>query len=207
MSTANLLRSEYGWKISGTFNETHLAVLLMAAQDLTAFAEAQAPGSGQSWMRRWLSPVHFHLGGLPQWVTTRLAGHEMSVVFPRHDIWLSADFLTLSNPRHHIVHELAHVLDNHLSTRALPAAIFGGGPADRLVREMGGTPRGLRFSNGACGIPPVNQWTAATGGGYGNHASAEYFAEALAWSVYYPPNLPTPMIVNWLKANVFLAVR
>ncbi len=206
MSTANLLQSEYGWKLSGAFHETHLAVLLLAAQDLSAFAEAQAPGSGQIWMRRRLAPVHFHLGGLPQWMVTRVAAHAMSVVFPRQDVWLNKNFLTLPNPRQHIVHELAHVLDNRLGPKALPAAIFGGGPADRLVREMGGAARGVRYSNGACDIPPVNRWAETVGGGYGNHASAEYFAETLAWAVYYPPNLPNAAIMNWLKVNVFLAV-
>ena len=55
-------------------------------------------------------------------------------------------------------------------------------PADRPVREMGGAPGGMRYSNGA---------------------SAEYFAETLAWAVYYPSNLPNPTMMNWLKANVF----
>ncbi|MHB0988798.1 MAG: hypothetical protein ACYC3P_09070 [Bellilinea sp.] len=83
MSTAKLLRSEYRLRLTGAFNETHLAVLLLAAQDLSAFAEAQAPGSGEIWMRHWVAPVHFHLGGLPQWVATRVAARAMSVVFPR----------------------------------------------------------------------------------------------------------------------------
>ena len=206
MSTENLLQSEYGWRLAGALNETHLAVLLLAAQDLSGFAEAQAPGSGQIWMRRWLAPVHFHLGGLPQWLVSRVAAHAMSVVFPRRDVWLNKNFLTLPNPRHHIVHELVHVLDNRLGPKALPTAIFGGGPADRLMREMGGAPGGMRYSNGACGILPVNRWAESAGGGYGNHASAEYFAETLAWAVYYPPNLPNPTMMNWLKANVFLPV-
>ena len=124
MSTANLLQSEYGWRLTGAFNETHLAVLLLAAQDLSAFAEAQAPGSGQIWMRRWLAPVHFYRGGRPQWVVSRVAAHATSVVFPRRDVWLNKNFLILPNPRHHIVHELAHVLDNRLGPKALPAAIF-----------------------------------------------------------------------------------
>ena len=206
MTIADELLHQYGWKTTPAFSQTHLSILLLAAQDLLNFSEDHLPGGGQTWLRRWLSPVRFHLGGLPQWLVSRKASQNMSVVFPYRDVWLSADFPALPNPRHHIVHELAHVLDNAQAARSVPATFFGGGPADRLVREMGGLPHGMRFSNGDCGIPPVNRWAASAGGGYGNRASAEYFAEALAWSVYHPPHLPTPTIANWLKFNVFLAV-
>ena len=87
-------------------------------------------------MRRWLTPVHFHLGGLPQWVISRVAAHAMSVVFPRRDVWLNKNFLTLPNPRHHIVHELAHVLDNRLGPKALPTRTRGS-PGARNGRRTG----------------------------------------------------------------------
>ena len=80
-------------------------------------------------MRRWLAPVHFHLGGLPQWLVTRVAANAISVVFPRRGVWLNKNFLTLPNPRHHLVHKLAHVLDNRLGPKALPAAITAITPA------------------------------------------------------------------------------
>ncbi len=206
MTAAAELLTQYVWKTSSAFDQTQLSILLLAAQDLLNFSEEALPGGGLAWLRRWLSPVNFHIGGLPQMLVSRNASHNMSVVFPLRDVWLSADFPALPNPRQHIVHELAHVLDNSQAARSVPATFFGGGPADRLVRALGGLPRGLRFSNGSCSIPTVNQWSAAAGGGYGNRASAEYFAEALAWSVYHPPQLPTPAIASWLKVNVFLAV-
>jgi len=204
MSLAAQLDAEYGWKTTPALNETQLAVLLLSAQELRAFADDQVNGAGLIWMRRWLSGTKFHLGGLPHQIATWFSHHKMTVVFPRRDVWLSPEFTTLPNPRSHIVHELAHVLDNMQSGRSLPATVFGGGPADRLVLEMGGQPKGPRYANGVSGIPPVNQWSVHAGGGYGNHATSEYFAEALSWSVYYPPHLPSPSITNWLKVNVFL---
>lgn len=204
MSIAAQLEAEYGWKTTSSFTADHLTLLLQAAGDLHAFADRMSDGAGLIWMRRWLSPVTFHLGGAPHVVASWFSKHPMSLVFPRRDVWLGRQFTGLTNPRQHIIHELAHVLDNVQSGRRLPAVFFGGGPADRLALEMGGRPKGLRFSNGICGIPTENQWSPFAGGGYGNHATAEYFAEAFVWSLYHPPHLPSPAIVNWLKANVFV---
>lgn len=200
------LEADYGWKTTSAFGEDHLAILLQCALDLTSFAGEMLPGAGSAWMRRWLSPVYFHLGGLPHWVVSKTGGQKMSVVFPTRDVWLAPHFPAMVNPRQHIIHELAHVVDNSLARRRLPATFFGGGPADRLALDMGGTPKGIRFSNGVCGIPPVNQWSQAACGGYGNRATAEYFAESFAWMLYYPLHLPTPTIADWLKVNVFSVV-
>ncbi len=137
MTTADELLRQFGWKTSPAFSDTHLSILLLAAQDLLNFSEDLLPGAGLKWLRRWLSPVRFHLGGLPQWLVSKNASHNMSVVFPLRDMWLK-DFPALPNPRHHIVHELAHVLDNAQAARTIPATFFGGGPADRLVSYLGG---------------------------------------------------------------------
>lgn len=197
------LESEYGWRTTSAFTDASLTLLLQAAQTLRAFADEILPGGGLAWMRRWLSPVYFHLGGLPQQVVSWVGHQKTSVVFPARDVWLSPTFTGIANPRQHLIHELAHVLDNRQAKRSLPATFFGGGPADRLALEMGGAPKGIRFSNGVCGIPPANQWSPAAGGGYGNHATAEYFAESVAWTLLYPVHLPAPSIISWLEANVF----
>ncbi len=201
--TAAQLQADYGWHTTSAFTDEHLALLLQVAADLRAYIDGLLPSAGLPWIRRWLSPVRFHLGGLPHQVVSLAGRQKMSVVFPARDVWLSPTFIAMLNPRQHLIHELAHVIDNLLAKRSLPATFFGGGPADRLTREMGGTPRGIRFSNGTCGIPPANQWLVAAGGGYGNRATAEYFAESFAWSLYYPLNLPSPVIASWLKTNVF----
>jgi len=200
------MSNTFGWNTSPRFTPEQQSLLLECAEALHAYAEVILPGRGKEWMTRWLSPVRFHLGGLPQWLVSRAAGHPLSVVFPRRDVWLSPGFNQLPDPRQHVLHELAHVLDNTQAARVLPATITGKGPADRLMQSLGGLPRGMRFSNGLCGLPLVNQWPAAINDGYGNHASAEYFAEAFAWSVIHPPLLPSPLVVDWLKVNVFLAV-
>jgi len=205
MSIAAQLEADYGWRTTSAFTEDHLALLLQAARNLRACADQMLDGGGLAWLHRHLTPVYFHLGGAPQAAVSWLVRKKMSLVFPQRDIWLARQFINMANPAQHIIHELAHVLDNRLAGRSLPATFFGGGPADRLVLEMGGHPTGLRFANGTCGIPPANQWAPVSGGEYGNHSSADYFAEAFAWSLFYPLRLPSPVIVNWLKVNVFLA--
>lgn len=200
------LKAEYGWKTNSAFTEDQLALLLQCALDLRAYADEILSGGGLAWIRQRLSPVTFHLGGLPHTFVSWVGHQKMSVVFPSRDVWLSPTITSMAAPQLHIIHELAHVMDNHLAKRSLPATFFGGGPADRLVKEMGGTPRGIRFSNGTCGIPQGYQWATDAGGGYGNRASAEYFAESFAWSLYSPENLPTPTIAAWLKANLFSAM-
>lgn len=194
-----------GWTASPGFTQAQLDLLAQTGKALSAHAESILPGRAADWMRRWLSPVRFHRGGLPQWIVTRAARQSLSVVFPRRDIWLSPDFDAQSDPVQHLLHELAHVIDNTQSTRAFPATIRGRGPADRLVHDLGGLPLGIRFSNGSCGLPALNLWSGAVNAGYGNSASAEYFAEAFAWSVIHPVHLPSPAVEPWLKINVFLA--
>ena len=142
MTTADELLRQFGWKTSPAFSDTHLSILLLAAQDLLNFSEDLLPGAGLNWLRRWLSPVRFHLGGLPQWLVSKNASHNMSVVFPLRDVWLSADFPALPNPRHHIVHELAHVLDNAQAARSYPRHLFWrrtGRPAGELLGRTADT--------------------------------------------------------------------
>ncbi len=115
-------------------------------------------------------------------------------VLPALDVWLLPGTV-----RQIIVPELAHVLDNALKEGGtLPATWTGGGPADALIRALGGRPHGLRFFNGSCDLPAQHLWRADAGGGYGNHSSADYFAEAFAWLVYDPGKLPDKMVRDWV---------
>ena len=39
-----------------------------------------------------------------------------------------------------LIHELGHVLDNNQKGGIIPATVFGGGPSDQMVRDLGGHP-------------------------------------------------------------------
>jgi hypothetical protein len=201
MASASSIRSDLGWELKGRFLQEQIKNLYQAAVDLAAFADQNTAGQGRNWLRKVLTPLRLHTKGLTGAVISFVNRKPTSIVFPRTDIWLAGLFERKPDPLVHIVHELAHVIDNHLSRRRLPATIFGGGPADRLVRSLGGHPRGLRFSNGVCGLDEQYLWT--VNNGYGNRASAEYFAETLAWCVYDPDRLPAPILLEWVEQNLF----
>lgn len=201
MITPLSLYQEFGWVADAAFSQHQLSLLGQVGRDLLAHVEKRLPGAGRAWLLRCLAPLRVHTGGVPQFLASWYNRQGTSIVFPYRDIWLAADFELRAYPRLHIAHELAHVLDNHLARRRLPATIFGGGPADRLIRHLGGSPLGLRFANGSCGLPADLLWTA--NGGYGNRSSAEYFAEAFAWSVYDPSRLPSPALQEWLDREIF----
>ncbi len=201
LTTPLSLRLDYDWEAAGVFSQHQLDLLHQTGRDLIAFAEQRLPGMGIAWLRQNLAPLWLHLGGVPQLAATWYNRQATSIVFPRTHIWLAADFDRQTNPRLHLAHELAHALDNRLARRRLPATLFGGGPADRLIRDLGGRPRGLRFANGSYGLPAGLLWTA--NGGYGNRSSAEYFAEAFAFSIYDPSRLPSPALLEWMDREIF----
>ncbi len=195
------LRLEFSWEVNATFSQRQLDLLYQTGLDLRSFVERCLPGMGKAWLLQKLAPLRVHLGGAPHALATWFNRQPTSIVFPRTNLWLVADFEQRANPRLHLVHELAHILDNRLAQRSLPATIFGGGPADRLFRALGGQPRGARFANGVASLAPALRWT--VNAGYGNRSSAEYFAEAFAWSIYDPSQLPSPALLEWMQTELF----
>ena len=199
------IRQDFGWQLKGLFLQEQIDNLHQAALDLATFADRCTGGQGRAWLVRSLAPLQLHLKGFAGAVASFANRKPTSIVFPRSDVWFTQYFQRKPSPLLHIVHELAHVIDNRLSGRRLPATIFGGGPADQLVRYLGGQPRGLRFVNGSCGLDSLYLWT--VNDGYGNRASAEYFAETLAWCVYDPAGLPSPALLGWVEQNLFTSRR
>lgn len=191
----------FGWKFAAVLPVLKSTALEQAANDVLAYADQVTGGNGLSWMQQLFPNLSIHLGGLPQWVVTRFNRAPTSLVFPKTSVWLVPDFDRFMHPTRHLVHELAHVIDNRLSGRLLPATFFGGGPADELARFAGGNPRGLRFRNGSCGIDTGFLWPQ---GFYGNSATAEYFAEVFAHVIYEPDSLPNPGLKDWLDKNIFI---
>lgn len=201
LTTPLSLYQDFGWEAIGAFSQHQLDLLHQTGLDLIACVERRQPGTGKAWLRQKLAPLQVHLGGGLHALASWYNRQPTSIVFPQTTLWLVPSFDQQASPRLHIAHELAHALDNRLAGRRLPATIFGGGPADRLIRDLGGQPRGLRFANGTCGLPADLRWTANNG--YGNRSSAEYFAEAFAWSVYDPLRLPSPVLQEWMDREIF----
>jgi hypothetical protein len=95
---------------------------------------------------------------------------------------------------------------------AINASIFGGGPADDLFIAMGGDPTGLRFQNGD-NTPPyttpgkgvmatLSQSVQFGKNQYGNHSSADYFAETWEFAVLGASGTdsrPKPDPLNWMN--------
>ena len=136
------LRDGLGWIVTGEWSEPQLTVLWEAGQALErliADLQGRPPGG---WVPQYL-PARFRRAGIAGRVGP-LKGK--SFVFPRHVVSMCEGFESSAHPHGHIFHEMGHVLDNHLGGW-LPATFVGGGPADRMVRAVGGMPAraGLRF--------------------------------------------------------------
>ena len=74
-----------------------------------------------------------------------------------------------------------------------------------LTKYVGGDPKNLRFINGTSSIPKDYQWDPNnSGGGYGNHSTADYFAESFGWMIYNSTSVPQSNIINWFHAVIVL---
>lgn len=196
---------QFNWTTSVTYKEvnygefqvpidfTHdeLAALYNTGNRILSFANNVTNGKGQNWMSKYLSDVNFTHGNF------RGNNYEFNgtVHFVNHD-WVNdyrgSDYIP--------THELAHFFDDKTGTFFPSASIFGGGIADQFAESFGGNPIfGLRINNGTSGMP---QWNAARSdplGAYGNNATAEYFAEVFANTIYHPHHVPDEEESQWLK--------
>ncbi|MGA9399192.1 MAG: hypothetical protein WBV22_13160 [Anaerolineaceae bacterium] len=174
-----------------------------AGMDLEAFVDNINGGHGWEWIITNTHGTRIHRGGLPAIIAAQLTRLPTSLVFPLKDIWLAEHFDTFPSPKRHFLHELGHVIDNRLPKKGIfPHTIFGKGAADRLVINLGGKPSGLRFCNGSSGIPDQYHWWGT--GVYGNHSTADYFAEGFSWLPYDPTKLPDPLVTGWFNSEIFL---
>jgi hypothetical protein len=103
-----------------------------------------------------------------------------------------------------IVHELGHVLDNsHQSgvSGFFPATFVGGGPADAMVRAMGGNPSacaprlqcwsGVNEPQGYAwywkNVAGNSRWSVTS---YANNGVSDDFAETFRWTILTPNLVP-----------------
>jgi len=190
------LRDGLGWIVTGEWSEPQLTVLWEAGQALErliADLQGRPPGG---WVPQYL-PARFRRAGIAGRVGP-LKGK--SFVFPRHVVSMCEGFESSAHPHGHIFHEMGHVLDNHLGGW-LPATFVGGGPADRMVRAVGGMPAraGLRFlprRDYPWRLTPREHWPP---GSYANLNVAEDFAETFALTLLAPEKVP-PARLAWMRA-------
>jgi hypothetical protein len=194
--------NRFAWSIDKRFSPNQVQLIASAAEDLQNYLEGIIPGRAAEWIRLHTRGTRIHRGGLFTKIAARINKLPTSLVFPYRDIWLWEDFDRFHLPKRHFLHELGHVVENNLPKKVLlPPTVFGGGASDRLTWFLGGVPSGLRFVNGTSGIPGQFHWHGV--GKYGNHATADYFAEAFSWLPYDPAALPDPLIVKWFQYDVF----
>jgi hypothetical protein len=195
--------NRFEWWIDQRFTPHQVELIEAVSNDLESYLEGIMQGRAADWIRQHTAGMRIHQGGLFTQIAARITGLPTSLVLPYHDIWLWKDFDHFHLPERHVMHELGHVVENNLPKKFLSSpTIFGGGASDRLTCFLGGKPAGLRFMNGTSGIPERYQWHGL--GKYGNHATADYFAEAFSWLPYDRRALPHPLVELWFKSEVFV---
>jgi hypothetical protein len=187
MEPIETLRTQYGWRVAGRWNEAQLQALLKSGAAINDYVQGLKGYLPGSWLARFLPAVFRQKGPFNR--IRALRGN--SFVFPFRDVWMQEGFENGPHPEWHIVHELGHVLDNRLGGW-MPSTFSGGGPADEMVRAVGGKPEKgrLRFRpmrNYAAIITPLESWLQ---GGYGNTSVSEDFAETFSLTIFQPAQGP-----------------
>ena len=200
----NAIHHEFGWTVLGNFSLVQLQIIMKTGIDIRAYADSHTGGQGDYWIKKNLGNVVFHVGGLIQKYASLKTGAPTSLVAPHRHVWLSSSYETFWHPHQHIAHELGHVFDNNFVNIGIqPATVIGGSLGDAAVRFAGGIPLGKRFNTPPLQIPEDFKWGSFARSGYGNGSTADYFAEAFAWSIYNPEVVPGSLSI-WVSAIVSL---
>jgi hypothetical protein len=189
----------YGWKTAGSFNQRQVEIFFEAAQRIEEFAMEIKRRPARDWVRHYFNPV-FRNGRWIRRMAKPLQGK--SFVFPLRDVWMEDGFERSGHAVEHVVHELGHVLDNHLGGW-LPSTFIGNGPADEMLRHVGGSPekgraRFLPMKNYTSLVTPVEHWAPQA---YASVSVSEDFAETFAKSIFEPHNVP-PKRLRWMQAFI-----
>jgi hypothetical protein len=204
LNTKSKIKKKFGWNLTNDFSIDQQKMIFETGNTILAYLDKLLIGHGKEWMEKNIGKINFHLGGLPQIIVTLgNRGKPTSVTFIANRIWLEPTFEQGNNPIQHVIHEVAHVIDNGIGSHhhALLPIWLGHGPSDQLFRYLGGTPKGLRWQNGLYGIPNLCRWDksdARTQFGYGNHSTADNFAEAFAWAIVDPSRIKQPLVKEWI---------
>jgi hypothetical protein len=139
-STSDLLNEiemNYGWKVDGDYTNDQLNTILKAGAWIDSYVMNLTGKNGQAWIKKNLSNVVFHING--KVINSAYQIKIRGFVFPYADVYLPDKFTAFV-----VVHELGHVLDNHMGGDK-PAVWFGGGAADQMLKVLGGHPELVPF--------------------------------------------------------------
>ena len=182
------------WMTSSMFSEQVQDTILNAAVAIQTWLKI----SGDHQVHA-LEPVRQKIGPVlwePSSSLWRKAGFH-HVEF--HTVFIDPAAITIETA----VHEMAHVLDNALGMHRM-ASIFGGGPADEMIRYIGGEPDLFlpRFFARKYEIVLRSQQLKLNPLPYGQtRGPAEDFAESFRLAVLHPELLKTaaPKRFNWFS--------
>jgi len=204
------LATEYGWNVNGGFSYQETRFLYGISWDMRQYFSNITSGMGKSWMDKNIGGIEFTKGGFVQKTVSYFNNQQStSLVFAYNTIHFMDNFMNVGN--RHVAHEIFHVCDNKMGGGL--ATFFGGGPADELVKFLGGNPTGLRFLNGNIDVPKEFLFDSRSVYKYANNSNADYYAESLAFLIY--PNIntgsgkfdpfPQPAVEFWLEAMIDLS--
>lgn len=183
----------YDWHLDGEWTKEELQPIFKAAWSLQNSIEDTTGESGQTWMKENIGTITFHHQTV---FNTLLKSH---FVLPGGNIYLYHKHSNTTFTPEDILHEIAHVLDNHQSASEM-STFTGGGPSEQMVRDVNGNPD-------ACWVKmfcPLGyqKWVAGPesweDGEYGNWSVADDFAETFSWSVFEPEKVPSTRL-TWMN--------
>ena len=197
------LRVAYRWFVHGRWTRNELYKLLDTGIDMERKLSGLTDGNGRGWMLRNINETLIVHDPVSEFALDQMSanGSQIAGMVPS-----GLPLILIAQGgmnKQTIAHELAHVVDINAGNGLCASTWCGGGPADELTNWVGGDPAGLRWNNGSSGIPYAYQWNPReSGGGYGNHSTADYFAEALSWMIYDPSAIPDSNILLWLQTLI-----
>jgi hypothetical protein len=200
------IEQRYTWEVDENFTLEQVILIWETGSDISNYVESvDSTIDGDAWIRKNLGNIVLHRSGFVSYELYRYTGSETSLVFVNYHVQFAWNFHTGANPKEHIAHELAHVLDNKLKSFSVWT---GGGPSDELVKFVGGNPQGLRWANtkNVNSTIPNNMLWQKGKGYYGNNSTADYFAEAFAWSIYDQSIVPgsNSEVKTWIDSLISL---
>jgi hypothetical protein len=162
----------------GTWTADELQILLGAARTIEIWFARMGGGEAQGRMRAALGGTRFirHAGViLPD--KPHVRGSTVHLIEGDFDVDL-------------VVHEVGHVLDNNLGYGVYPgSALWGGGPADDMSRQLGGTPTRCGLNRSRCRGYDKQPTNGKFPTPYAKNGPSEDFAESLKYSVLNPGSL------------------
>ncbi len=171
---SRIAKKRWGWSVSHLLSSKQMKLIYQTGNDLSRYIVGVTRSSGDGWIQKNLWNTEFKIGGFLQQKLSSFVGADYSVTFG-NTISFYSRFEKGPDPKHHILHELGHVLDNNFGSTLLPRDL-----SDLLIKSFGGNPRGFRFYNQV----NVQSDYKYPPGDYSNHSTADYFSEVLADLVY-----------------------